>query len=78
MVDLDNFYNDGFGWVCKACEREAGAGGSGGTHARFYQEGEAEAKRPVMANAALAKWADAAQTTLTCPRCGVTEPATKN
>lgn len=37
-------------------------------------EGEAESKDPTMANRALAKWADAAQTMLFCPRCGITEP----
>lgn len=73
---MDNFYNDGFGWVCIACERDL-KGAEEAKHARFYREGEAEAKHPRFANPALAKWLDAARTTLTCPRCGVTEPAEK-
>lgn len=39
------------------------------------REGEAESKQPVMANIALAKWADPAHRTLLCPRCGITELA---
>ena len=46
-------------------------------HARYFREGEAEAKQPKLASPALAKWLDPARTTLTCPRCGVTEPAEK-
>ena len=76
MIELDNFYNDGFGWVCKACERDLEPADEAG-HARYFREGEAEAKRPKLANPAMAKWLDAARTTLTCPRCGVTEPAKK-
>lgn len=77
MVELNNFYNDGFGWVCRACERDLETGEKQ-THARFYREGEAEAKQPRLANPAMARWLDAARTTLTCPRCGVTEPAERN
>jgi hypothetical protein len=75
MVELNDFFNDGFGWKCRHCHRELE--GNGSTHSRFFLEGEAESKQPELANAALAKWADAAQTTLTCPRCGITEPAEK-
>ena len=77
MIELDNFYNDGFGWVCRACERELKAE-EAAEHARYFREGEAEAKQPKLANLALAKWLDPARTTLTCPRCGVTEPAEKH
>ena len=76
MIELDNFYNDGFGWVCKHCERELKRAEEA-MHARYFREGEAEAKQPGLANPALAKWLDPARTTLTCPRCGVTEPAEK-
>ena len=71
MVKLNDFFNDGFGWKCRHCHREFDASEAG--HSRFFLEGEAESKRPEMANSALAKWVDAAQTTLTCPRCGITE-----
>ena len=76
MIELDNFYNDGFGWICKACEQDLKTTDEA-EHARYFREGEAEAKQPRLANAALAKWLDPARTTLTCPRCGVTEPAEK-
>ena len=74
VIELDNFYNDGFGWICRHCERELKAPDPG-EHARFYREGEAEAKQPRLADQARAKWLDPARTMLTCPRCGVTEPA---
>ena len=79
MIELNNFYNDGFGWVCKACDRELNDAGDAvdAEHARFFREGEAEAKQPKLSNHALAKWLGPARTTLTCPRCGVTEPAEK-
>jgi len=71
MLESKDFFNDGFGWKCRHCHRELEAQEPG--HSRFFLEGEAESKKPEMANSALAKWADAARTTLTCPRCGVTE-----
>lgn len=74
MIELDSFYNDGTGWICRQCERElASAKGSSNGRPRFFQEGEAESKNPVLANSALAKWADKTRRSLTCPRCGITE-----
>ena len=75
MIELNDFYNAGFGWICRHCERELKTvhGGSESDHARFYREGEAETKQPSLSNLALAKWVDPARTTLTCPRCGITE-----
>lgn len=76
MIELNDFYNDGFGWVCRHCERERLAERlPESKHPRFMTEGEAESKNPRMANRALAKWADAAHRTLICPRCGITELA---
>lgn len=76
MIELNDFYNDGFGWICRHCERDlAREHEPSSGHARFMTEGEAESKQPVMSNKALAKWADPARRTLTCPRCGVTELA---
>ncbi|MGD9562740.1 MAG: hypothetical protein AB7F88_12190 [Pyrinomonadaceae bacterium] len=76
MIELNNFYNNGFGWICRHCERELRpANLCRNGHSRFMTEGEAEAKQPKLANRALAKWADAAQRTLVCPRCGITELA---
>ncbi len=85
MIEIDNFYNDGFGWVCKACERELAETASpldtDGTNAtklnRIMREGEAESKQPRLSNQALAKWADKAKQTLMCPRCGIVEQVDK-
>lgn len=74
-IELNDFYNDGFGWICKHCEREFKEAESteNKKHSRLMSEGEAESKTPVFSNRAMAKWFDAAQTILTCPRCGITE-----
>ena len=76
MAELNDFYNDGFGWICRHCERElaAFARRTDGP-SRFMTEGEAESKKPDLSNKALAKWADPARRTLLCPRCGITELA---
>ena len=74
-IQLNDFFNDGFGWKCRHCARENERGDSG--HPRFFLEGEAESKQPRLSEPAMAKWADLAQTTLMCPRCGITEPANK-
>ena len=71
MQELENFYNDGFGWLCRACEIKAPA--ETASHSRLLREGEAESKAPRLSNFALAKWTDSSRTTLVCPRCGVTE-----
>ncbi len=73
MDELNDFFNDGFGWTCRQCYRDLAVGGVDGPHSRVFREGEAESKRPVLANAALAKWTDATRRFLTCPRCGITE-----
>ena len=73
MLELNDFYNDGFGWVCRHCERELREPDET-EHSRLLREGEAESKQPQFSNRALAKWADAEQRTLVCPRCGITEP----
>lgn len=77
MIELNDFYNDGFGWVCKHCERELTAQTETEKHSRLMREGEAESKNPRFSNPALAKWADPVHRTLMCPRCGITELADK-
>ncbi len=77
-IELNDFYNDGFGWICKPCEREFkqlddSSKDKIGKISRLMREGEAESKQPSFSNLALAKWADEAHRTLTCPRCGITE-----
>jgi hypothetical protein len=79
MIEIDNFYNDGFGWVCKNCERElAEIKVKPDTNLnRIMREGEAESKQPRLSNSALARWADKARLTLICPRCHVVEKVDK-
>ena len=78
-LELSDFYNDGFGWICRHCERELAPENNALSEktSRLMREGEAESKNPRLSNLALAKWADAAQRTLICPRCGITELADK-
>lgn len=78
-LELNDFYNDGFGWICKHCERElkAESASLNEKHSRLLREGEAESKQPRFSNQAMAKWADPARRTLICPRCGITELADK-
>lgn len=77
-LDLNDFYNDGFGWICKPCERELREQTIlEAKTSRLMNEGEAESKQPKLSNLALAKWTDKAQRTLICPRCGITESADK-
>lgn len=79
MIEIDNFYNAGFGWICRGCERALSTGSpSSDGPARILTEGEAESRSPVMSNAALARWADPLRSVLMCPRCGITEPVEKN
>jgi hypothetical protein len=77
MIQLNDFYNDGFGWICRQCEIELSRQPDA-THSRLLREGEAESKNPSLSNQALAKWADAEQRTLLCPRCGITEPVERS
>jgi RNA polymerase subunit RPABC4/transcription elongation factor Spt4 len=77
-MKLNDFYNDGFGWICKRCERELEKQTAPENHSRLMREGEAESKTPRFSNSALAKWADFTHRTLICPRCGITELADKS
>ena len=78
MTELKDFYNAGFGWTCRHCEKELKDRTSREEPSRLLHEGEAESKQPRYSNSALARWADPAQTILFCPRCGITEPAEKS
>jgi len=79
MKELNDFYNHGFGWICRPCERElAVIDTKPQKHSRVFQEGEAESRNPVLSNVALAKWTDKTQRFLTCPRCGLTEAVEKS
>jgi hypothetical protein len=77
-IELNDFYNDGFGWICRHCEQDLKNQTSPENKvSRLMSEGEAELKQPRFSNVAMAKWADKAQRTLVCPRCGITELADK-
>jgi len=79
MKELNDFFNDGFGWICRHCDKELKRE-SKPTDAgppRIFTEGEAESKDPRMSSPALAKWADPAHRYLICPRCGIRELADK-
>jgi hypothetical protein len=73
MIELNDFYNKGFGWICKHCESEIKGQNQTEKHSRLMREGEAESKNPRLSNSALAKWADKEHRTLMCPRCGIAE-----
>lgn len=78
-LELNDFYNDGFGWICKSCERELKEQekDSDAKISRLMSEGEAESKQPKLSVLALAKWTDVTNRTLMCPRCGISEPVDK-
>ncbi|MCD9188343.1 MAG: hypothetical protein LUM44_18140 [Pyrinomonadaceae bacterium] len=77
--ELNDFYNDGFGWICKHCERELKENQTEEKkYSRLMREGEAESKSPTFSNQAMAKWTDKTQRYLMCPRCGITELADKS
>jgi hypothetical protein len=74
MSELKEFYNDGFGWVCRRCEAEIGAADAGGpVLSRLMREGEGESKQPVLSTRALAQWNDETRSVLVCPGCGTAE-----
>jgi hypothetical protein len=76
-MELNDFYNAGFGWICRHCERELAGGDEEKKRARVWREGEAESKNPALSSPALAKWADPARRMLLCPRCGIRESVDK-
>ena len=79
MPELNDFYNKGFGWICRHCERELESSlNTSPKHSRLLSEGESEGRNPTYSNIALAKWADPARRTLICPTCGITELADKS
>ncbi len=79
MIELNDFYNEGFGWICRHCEREPRPHNKAvSRHSRVFREGESESRSPELANHALAKWTDKTRRELTCPRCGITEPVERS
>ena len=78
-MEIEHFINYGYGWMCKHCLAEMEEAGAVQEleRARFFIEGEAETKEPALSTPALARWRDAARSTLYCPRCGVEELVSK-
>lgn len=78
MIELNDFYNDGTGWVCRRCEDDLKKQqDSSQKHSRMFIEGESESNTSELANRALASWMDKTQMVLICPRCKITEPIDK-
>jgi hypothetical protein len=74
MTELNDFFNEGHGWVCRPCYKELESeAGSGHAMPRFFREGEAESKNPDLRSRALARWTDKTRRFLACPRCGIVE-----
>ncbi len=74
MINLNDFYNDGFGWICKHCERELKQEKPVlHAHSRLMREGESESKTPQFSTLAMARWLDKINSILVCPRCQITE-----
>ena len=73
VPELEHFYNNGFGWICKRCEEEEVIKTSESEHSRLLSEGEAESKNPRLSTPALAKWKDEKREALMCERCGIEE-----
>jgi hypothetical protein len=78
MIEIDAFYNQGFGWICKRCEQDlkTEATYDNENRPRVWREGEAESKETKL-SAPIAKWLNVARTQLICPRCGITEIVNK-
>jgi ribosomal protein L40E len=70
---MENFYNSGFGWICRKCEASLKLDSATETIGRLMREGESESKNPRFSTAAMAKWKDKEQSALICPRCEASE-----
>jgi hypothetical protein len=78
VIETTHFINTGFGWVCKHCSAEETESALvGEARARFFTEGEAEAKEPSFSTLALARWRDVTRQVLVCPRCSIEETVNK-
>ena len=75
MIELNDFYNDGFGWICRHCKPRPSTQAASTGVSRLMREGEGESKSPEFSTTGLAKWADPAHRILTCPACGISELA---
>ncbi len=70
---MEHFRNTGYGWTCRHCSDEQTERAAQSSRARFFSEGEAEAREPQLSTHALARWRDETHEILVCPRCGIAE-----
>ena len=75
-IELNDFYNLGFGWICRHCESSEKADEN--VASRLLNEGESESKAGDLSTTSLARWADPAHQVLICPNCGISERASKS
>ncbi|QQS39932.1 MAG: hypothetical protein IPM63_11185 [Acidobacteriota bacterium] len=68
----ENFYNEGFGWICRLCEARSDREVEE-KRSRLMTEGEAENRSADLSTPALARWADRGAGILECPGCGTKE-----
>jgi hypothetical protein len=78
MIELNDFYNNGFGWICRHCVPVKTVADAAPRHSRLMREGEGESKYPALSTIGLARWADPAHRVLVCPTCGVSELADRS
>jgi len=78
MIELNDFYNEGFGWICRHCKPKNDHAESSDNLSRLMREGEGESKSPVLSTHGLAKWVDPAHRVLICPACGISELADRS
>lgn len=78
MIELNDFYNKGFGWICRHCVPENSPSKKSHGPSRLMSEGEGESNSPILSTIGLARWSDPAHRILTCPSCGVSELADKS
>jgi hypothetical protein len=62
MIETEKFFNAGYGWICKRCEK---------------RKNNEKTQESTIAKSAQVKWLDPSRRNLYCPRCGVTEEIDK-
>ena len=74
MTETEHFINRGYGWLCKQCSEQADdLAHDANARARFFTEGEAEEREPVLSAPSLARWRDDLHSVLVCSQCGTEE-----
>ena len=73
-ISLKNFYNEGFGWICRRCGQDSE---NRKETSRLMTEGEDESRNSELSSKGLAKWLDEGRKILICPVCKTKESAGK-